>query len=239
MPHNLTESSTFTANVEVPDDGDLVRALSVEPGFQAVANRTKYLSDNKVTGPASLLDREIPIADSTSGKLIKASGAKVDSSNEYSYATPKTRTVFVPWSLFRVRTGWNQDGADFFGATTNGVAMYADLLNLPAGCVITSVRVALEPGEARATSGNRMQVQLFRYIPNTGTFLTTITASGSAVTDDGNAAAQLVTLSPTYTVIATEWLAVRVVAGNTAASFNDALYWVEVTYTDPGPRNPS
>lgn len=45
MSHNLTESSAFTANVSVPDDGDDLVDGSVEPAFQALANRTKFLKD--------------------------------------------------------------------------------------------------------------------------------------------------------------------------------------------------
>jgi hypothetical protein len=43
MAHNLTEASTFTADVNVPDDGDDLVDVSVEPAFQSLANRTKYL----------------------------------------------------------------------------------------------------------------------------------------------------------------------------------------------------
>lgn len=45
MAHNLTETSTFTANVSVPDAGDARTAASVETPFQAVTNRTKNLND--------------------------------------------------------------------------------------------------------------------------------------------------------------------------------------------------
>jgi hypothetical protein len=43
MAHDLTEASTYTANVTVPDDGDALSAASVEAPFQDVADRTKYL----------------------------------------------------------------------------------------------------------------------------------------------------------------------------------------------------
>lgn len=43
MAHNLTESSSFTTNVSVPDGGDARTAASVETPFQALTNRTKYL----------------------------------------------------------------------------------------------------------------------------------------------------------------------------------------------------
>lgn len=43
MAHNLTETSTFDADVEVPDSGDARTAASVETPFQALANRTRWL----------------------------------------------------------------------------------------------------------------------------------------------------------------------------------------------------
>lgn len=43
MASNLTETPTFDANVQVPDDGDPEDAASVIAGFQPLANRTQYL----------------------------------------------------------------------------------------------------------------------------------------------------------------------------------------------------
>lgn len=45
MSHNLTEVSTFTANVTVPDTGDARTAASVNSAFQSLANRAKYLKE--------------------------------------------------------------------------------------------------------------------------------------------------------------------------------------------------
>lgn len=41
----LTETSTFTATVTAPDDGDSITGASVTTGLQSLANRTKYLND--------------------------------------------------------------------------------------------------------------------------------------------------------------------------------------------------
>lgn len=48
MAHALTEASTFDATVTVPDDADTRNAASVATGFQNLANRTRYLTDNKL-----------------------------------------------------------------------------------------------------------------------------------------------------------------------------------------------
>lgn len=45
MAHSLTETSTFTSAVQVPDSGDARTAASVETPFQALTNRAKWLYD--------------------------------------------------------------------------------------------------------------------------------------------------------------------------------------------------
>src|SRR5258706_7012960 len=47
MSHNLTETTTFDATVTVHDSGDARTAASVNTAFQALANRTAYLNDQK------------------------------------------------------------------------------------------------------------------------------------------------------------------------------------------------
>jgi hypothetical protein len=49
MSHSLTDSSSFDT-VTVPDDGDGAVAASVNVGFQALANRDKYLRDSFPNG---------------------------------------------------------------------------------------------------------------------------------------------------------------------------------------------
>jgi hypothetical protein len=44
----LTETSTFTATVQAPDDGDTAAEGAWTPGLQSLANRTKYLNDTVV-----------------------------------------------------------------------------------------------------------------------------------------------------------------------------------------------
>lgn len=43
MPKNLSDSASYTANIECPVDGDPANAASVETGLQGLANRTSYL----------------------------------------------------------------------------------------------------------------------------------------------------------------------------------------------------
>ena len=46
---DLVPEIEFTAGVPVPEDNDYATAASVEPGFQALTNRTEYL---KTLAPA-------------------------------------------------------------------------------------------------------------------------------------------------------------------------------------------
>jgi hypothetical protein len=46
--HNITDVSTFTANVPVLDDGDPVDETSTESTIQSLANRTRYLYNETV-----------------------------------------------------------------------------------------------------------------------------------------------------------------------------------------------
>lgn len=55
MAKNLTETSTFTANVSVPEGGNARTAASIETAFQALTNRTRKLNDrlDLLTAPVS------------------------------------------------------------------------------------------------------------------------------------------------------------------------------------------
>lgn len=66
MAHNLTETATYTANVSVPDDGDLRNAASVEGPFQDIADRTAYLKGR--------LDGSVATDTSLSGNLTLLAG---------------------------------------------------------------------------------------------------------------------------------------------------------------------
>lgn len=45
MAHNLTEVDSFATNVSVPDGGDARVAASVEPAFQVLADRARWLKN--------------------------------------------------------------------------------------------------------------------------------------------------------------------------------------------------
>ena len=55
MSHSLTESSSFDANIVVPDPSDIRNAASVIAGFQPLANRTRKLKDSLVVSTSGTM----------------------------------------------------------------------------------------------------------------------------------------------------------------------------------------
>ncbi len=108
---------------------------------------------------------------------------------------------------------------------------------LPDGCTITRIRVAVKPGAARATTGNRMALGGFDHELTWGGTPTSgfHRFSFSDVVDDGTTAAQildsgtiaLVNDRPDFQIIA------RCTAGNDAGTNRDLVYGWEITYTGP------
>jgi hypothetical protein len=277
MAHNLTESSTFTVTVQVPDDGDFVNEAALEPGMQALANRTKYLNDRHVARPGSSTDEAFARWDGTTGELlmngvVKATdagavtgvtslvmsaalsgattidatgditaGDDVRATGDFEYVTPPVRTGFIPLSAGASGAGWTLGSASsgLWTASQDSVTLQFPLI-LPVGAIVTRLRIGVDPGAARA-GNNRMGLELWRLTPNTTTGARSVTQVGTTARDDTTTNNQVVTLDLSgtpYTVLTTECIHVGVVAGNTASSSNDVLYWVEVQYTDPGPRSP-
>ncbi len=117
-------------------------------------------------------------------------------------------------------------------------------LLVPSGATITKIRALVNPGVARATAGNRMRIKVYDNIYNFSA--TTVGGTGSGpkfeTTDDGTTNLQkidtgTISLPLDKNVNAGGCEVLMVVAGNDASSNKDLVYAVEITYTDPGPRN--
>jgi hypothetical protein len=233
---DLVPVSEFTSPVRAPEPlVDLRKAITVEEGLQQLTNRTEFLKDTKITGPASLVDREIVIADGTTGKLAKASGLLIDTANEPVYPTAKARTkILMP--LGAKGAGW-QDVAE-----NAGQARF-DLSELPSGAIVSRIRVIIDPGAARS-GANRMFMRLTHGTPDFATPDLFGQTTDWTVSDDTTAAVQVldsdsvpmtpITISnlvagPVYTLV--------VQGGNDAATNPDKVSIAEITWTDPGPRN--
>ena len=129
---NLTESSTFTANVSVPEDNvDLRTAASVETAFQALADRTKYLREFVDAQTPASRTKYVPLHGAwTSSTFALAAG---DMPVATATDTGATALVRVPLGRY-----------------------------LPTGATITLVRCLVNPATSVALLGDRMQINLRR-----------------------------------------------------------------------------
>jgi len=225
MAHNLTDIDTFTSAVTVPDGGDPRTAASVELPFQAVANRTRNVK-NRLDALAS-------------GLNVTAGDVRASSDFEYCDATGAavsvTRTIMVPLE----NTGPGLDWSKALGKLTSTATFGTCEIRLPVvtGARVTMVRVAYQ----NAVSGARAVVNVTRKVATKGAtpgFNTNIERSDS----DGTPGTTLTTpqimstgvFSSTVVNLATEeWYAAIACSG----AEGDVILWVELTMSDPGPRN--
>lgn len=202
--------------VECPEGGvDLRKAITVEVGLQALLNRIaeaeKYINAGHVY-PTPLPVRTVTID--------PARGFRQDS-----FADPD----------------WKVSDQGEMTAVANGVTLWIPLDGIvPDGAEVTKLEALVNPGEARS-GGSRMWVGLYERTINWSS-----PSAGSAASqigfnyDDTTTNLQVI---PTSTISYTmdkssgkiAWMTVS--AGNTAATFNDKLYAVRITFKDPGPRN--
>lgn len=245
MAHNLTEVSTFTANVQVPDDGDFVNEAAFEPGYQALANRTLFLKDKFPTST----DNAVARYNLTAGAL-QDSGVLIEDDNDVTgvkdltisgsvlYASPKSRVM----SLVAARRLNGNGAVGGYGEvtiSTNSQILFYDLSqDIPDGATVTNVLVLVDPGAARA-GANRTRLNVER---NSRNFSTPGTGSQIAVSDtydDTTASIQVIssgTISVAIDKASGEWLQARVYGGSDAGVNNDVVYGLRVSYTEPGVR---
>lgn len=182
---------------------------------------------------------------------------------EILYSAARTRKIRVALDTFQVTGGTVVFTPGIPGAADQTWSLQSNSVRLTGslnpylrdGQVITNIRLVALPGAARATAGNRIQIQLYTFIADFGTPGNNPVATTSVALecDDGNAAKQVfaqlaatnngggTSLGAGHTVVregtnAREyWLTIK--AGNTAGANNDTIYAVELTVSDPGPRN--
>lgn len=134
----------------------------------------------------------------------------------------------------------------------NGLQSQSDvaklMLNLnliiPTGGTLTRIRAMVNPGTARATAGNRMRIKVYDNQYNFSAVTVGGTGSGPLyeTTDDGSTNLQVIDTGVISnaidkTVNAGGGEVLMVLAGNDAGTNQDLFYAVEITFTDPGPRN--
>lgn len=217
MPHNLTDTSTFTAPIAAPADGDNDAQASFDPAFQGLANRTRMLLDVALGGVTSWPE---------TGKQIR-----------------------VPLELGQAVYGddWRFNRTDPFDSaarraldayTNSGIIVFPCTQILRVGMIITGATILDRAAAARATSGNRVTVDLRKQEHNVVT--PTVYASSSVATGTGSASAGYEftgtgTISETVATGFEYYIVVK--AGNDAGTNHDQILDVFLTVTNPGPRS--
>lgn len=207
MAKNLTENSTFTANVSVPEAADARTASSVETAFQALTNRSKWLYDRMI--------QLLPVGTTSVTRWV---GTGYQSSADASAND----------------VGWLHLNADPGIALSIGAARAKRHISfdhvLPNGCTITQVRVRVDPIAAQATAANRMNAQV---LVNSASGTAAIAAGGSsAVTySDATDAAQYITISGLAIVVDKTTKSYAVAVQNSLDYALDQIFGAEVTFT--------
>lgn len=156
------------------------------------------------------------------------------SSDEWVYPTGKSRTVRISGVALAGPAGAPaQTARDYvFVATSSSAHAYLDLCAyVPTGATVTKIEARVKPGAARSGT-NRVTLAYYSGSGDSGgTF-------SSSYYDDTTANAQ--TIGTGTISLAADCAKRQVVdlrAGNTASADNDEFLWVDITFTDPGPRN--
>jgi hypothetical protein len=199
MAHNLTETDTYTANVSVPDGADNRTAASVETPFQALTNRAKYLYT----------------------RLTKLSGFYSDGTYQLDLSHGVSTCLADP-AWFWVDTLWYANGDSQY------LTIPIDSSVLPHGATLTGFAARVNPGVARATTGNRVQFAAYK-ISSAGVWA----IIGTGTYDDGTTTEQTVTKAGLTEVIDRNSYsyALRVTSGNDGSANHDTVLAASIART--------
>lgn len=219
MPHDLTDSSTFTDPVPAPADGDDDAQATFDPAFQALANRTRLLLDVALGGvttwPETSKQIRVPLE---LGRAVYGDDWRENYIDPYDSAAR------------RVLDAYSDSGRIVFPLSSV----------LRVGMIITSANILDRAAFARATAGDRVSIDLRKLEHNVLT--PTVYASSSVATGVGSNAAGYEftgtgTIAETVATGFEYYLIVK--AGNDAATVarHDQILDVFLTVTNPGPRS--
>ncbi len=222
MPKFLVATDLFDSPVSVPIDTDSRNAASVEGPFQQLTNRTRNLA-LRVGGESG----------SSTWTYTDSAGNPIT----------HTRLALVGPRVGRGEAGWIYTQQDSAFCNVNSHKLFIDFVSIVTNLAnITQIQALVKPGEARATEGNRMSLKFYRIATGaefTSPFGVPVeTVFGSEDFDDGTANRQVLTTG-TFSDAAKRdqnLLVARIVAGNTATTFNDQFYGIRVLHDEFGPR---
>lgn len=167
--------------------------------------------------------------------------------NEYDYAAPRTRAISVNPS--RGLGSWRTLSGEHSPAVTfvnESVEAYP--IDLPTGATITAVQVGLKQGFPSHVAGKDLRARLKRYTAQPDGSVSIASLSDVTPRSPGDTpnfkVTSLANLHDAGVDNATSWLELEVTASDSANDHpagigyvGDAVGWIQVTFTDPGPRN--
>lgn len=258
MPRDLAEVSVFTSPITVPENGEPARRETSDAPTQALANRTKFLDDARISHDGRITAVEAWDADN---RLDDIEPRIV--SDEWTYPTPKARTLIFGLGFPSFLFGTTAAGAPMWAVRDGGVtgpncipivgdgegerAKAWALLRLPNGATVTAVRVLFAKHTAHVTESDRWSARFEKLVnwdfsPAAAPGRSIIGALTYAASGGSGGSGTLVP-----DVIA--WTGLSEVIDNPDTTYcvavigpalegaDDRLYGVEVTFNDPGPRN--
>lgn len=188
----------------------------------------------------------------TADSLVTTSGG-CSVATEFSYTDPSAhlRTMLVPLAQFVDANGtatrqWlfdarvtSVDGSDALriSNTAPNLEQCAATVRLPHGAEIKSVKLGCNQSANGSTT--EMKLRAIHYTMDkttafsapTATLLGTVTSSGA-----GDHVLTIASLSQTFDS-STDYLVVRVTSSDAGGAETDTIYWCEIGFYDPGPRN--
>lgn len=212
-----------------------------EVGASDYLDALEALFGNRIIAPGATVDNEVFRADGTDGKTAQQSGLRISDAKYLEWIAQPSRTV---WRTFTratpemtsagVPAWWFDASVKLWKSRVNVAKIFRDIRGeVPAAAVITDIAVAVIPGAARATVGDRIKVDLY--------------SDGSlhaSATDDGTTSAQSISLSSStspawvdLTQTAQGGVELEITSGSTGAASQDRLLAFGIQFDDPGPRN--
>ena len=250
MPTDLTDQNVFTEPVSVPEEGDDRNAASVEIPFQALANRTRNLKHQLEAGIATLTQQlgALDAADHNfsgaitfeSDVLFEGGVGIYSDSEEVTYITKRTRKRLIPlhnyYTTMQDRRSILISGGASTGSPGSILASTAGEkvllpIELASGNLLQSLRAAVHKGP---TAGN-IVMELYRSTPDLvgGTSSTPLLLGSASHSVTGTGAIRTINVAGfDYVNRAAELLVVEFAL----PTVGDSILWVEIEYSDPGPR---
>jgi hypothetical protein len=205
----------------------------------------------KTDSPGTVTDNEIPRWHLTNGQTFQTSGMRVSDAIELEYISAKTRTVILSavggspgkdpgatevakWYVPNITTD-----AGTLSCATDSAPIVFDLSWLPDGATLTKVRALIDPGAARVGTG-RMNLRVQKRTVSLSSPSAGTNSDVCSVFDDATANRQVIdsgAISELVDKAGGKLMVATIVSGNTSSGSIDSLEAIEVTFTDPGPKN--